>query len=48
MRVENDGSGNINADRIAGDFVVDHDGSGIIRYDTVKGSVRIPERKRRS
>ena len=48
MRVENDGSGNIDVDRVTGDFVVDHDGSGTIRYDTVKGSVRIPERKRRS
>ncbi len=48
MRVENDGSGNIDVDRVAGDFVVDHDGSGSIRYDTVKGSVRIPDRKRRS
>ena len=48
MRVENDGSGNIDVDRIAGDFVVDNDGSGTIRYETVKGSVRIPERRRRS
>ena len=48
LRVENDGSGNIDVDRIAGDFVVDHDGSGTIRYETVKGSVRIPDRKRRS
>lgn len=48
MRVENDGSGNIDVDRVTGDFVVDHDGSGSISYDTVKGSVRIPERKRRS
>ena len=48
MRVENDGSGNIDVGRVAGDFVVDHDGSGTIRYDTVKGSVRIPDRKRRS
>lgn len=48
MRVENDGSGNIDVARVAGDFVVDHDGSGVIRYDTVKGNVRIPERKRRS
>jgi DUF4097 and DUF4098 domain-containing protein YvlB len=48
MRVESDGSGNIDVDRVAGDFVVDNDGSGIIRYDTVKGSVRIPEKKRRS
>jgi len=48
MRVESDGSGNIDVDRVAGDFVVDNDGSGLIRYDTVKGSVRIPEKKRRS
>lgn len=48
MRVESDGSGNIDVDRVAGDFVVDNDGSGSIRYATVKGSVRIPERRRRS
>jgi len=48
FRVENDGSGNIDVDRVAGDFVVDSDGSGTIRYDAVKGSVRIPDRKRRS
>lgn len=48
MRVESDGSGNIDVDRVAGDFVVDNDGSGIIRYGTVKGSIRIPDRKRRS
>ena len=48
MRVENDGSGNIDVDRVTGDFVVEHDGSGNINYETVKGSVRIPERKRRS
>lgn len=48
MRVENDGSGSIEVDRVAGDFVVEHDGSGEIHYETVKGSIRIPERKRRS
>lgn len=48
MRVESDGSGNIDVDRVAGDFVVDNDGSGSIRYATVQGSVRIPERRRRS
>lgn len=48
MRVESDGSGNIDVDRVAGDFVVDNDGSGTIRYATVKGSVNIPSRKRRS
>lgn len=48
MRVENDGSGNIDVGRVTGDFVVENDGSGNITYDTVKGSVRIPERKRRS
>lgn len=48
MRVESDGSGNIDVDRVAGDFVVDSDGSGSIRYATVKGSVRIPERRRRA
>ena len=47
MRVESDGSGNIDVDRVAGDFVVDSDGSGSIRYATVKGEVRIPERRRR-
>lgn len=48
LRIEDDGSGNIDVDRVAGDFVVDNDGSGRIRYDGVRGSVRIPERKRRS
>jgi hypothetical protein len=48
MRVESDGSGNIDVDRVSGDFVVEHDGSGSIRYDTVKGKVQIPDRKRRS
>lgn len=48
VRVGNDGSGNIDVDRVGGDFVVDSDGGGSIRFDTVKGSVRIPERKRRS
>lgn len=48
MRVESDGSGNIDVDGVAGDFVVDNDGSGSIRYATVKGSVRIPERRRRN
>ncbi len=47
MRVESDGSGNIDVDRVAGDFVVNSDGSGSIRYATVKGSVNIPERRRR-
>lgn len=48
LRVEDDGSGNIDVERVAGDFVVESDGGGRITYDTVKGSVRIPERKRRS
>lgn len=47
MRVENDGSGNIDVDRVAGDFVVESDGSGTIHYATVKGSVSIPNRRRR-
>ncbi len=47
VHVASDGSGNIDVDRVAGDFVVDKDNSGSIRYRTVKGSVRIPERKRR-
>lgn len=46
--VTTDGSGNIDVERVTGDFVVENDGSGGISYDTVKGSVRIPERKRRS
>lgn len=48
MRVEDDGSGTINVNRIGGDFVVDNKGSGSIDYETVKGSVNIPERRRRS
>lgn len=47
-RIQNDGSGSIDVDRVAGDFVVDNDHGGHIRYDTVKGTVRIPEKKRRS
>ncbi len=47
MRVESDGSGSIDVDRVAGDFVVNSDGSGSIRHATVKGSVKIPERRRR-
>jgi hypothetical protein len=48
MRVEDDGSGTINVNRVGGDFVVDNKGSGSIDYETVKGSVNIPERHRRS
>lgn len=47
MRVEDDGSGNMDVERVAGDFVVGSDGSGSIRYETVQGNVRIPDRKRR-
>ncbi|MDO8502455.1 MAG: hypothetical protein Q7S20_11500 [Gemmatimonadaceae bacterium] len=47
MRVVSDGSGNIDVDRVGGDFVVDNGGSGTIRYDVVKGTVRVPERRRR-
>lgn len=47
VRVEADGSGNIDVGRVAGDFVVVSDGSGSIRHETVKGNVRIPDRKRR-
>lgn len=45
MRI-NDGSGSIDVDRVAGDFVVANDGGGSIHYATVKGSIDIPERKR--
>lgn len=48
MRVDDDGSGTIDVRRVGGDFIVDSKGSGTIDYDTVKGSVNIPERKRRS
>jgi hypothetical protein len=48
MRVESDGSGSIDVDRIGGDFVVERDGGGEIHYRSVKGSVDIPDRKRRS
>ncbi len=47
LTIEDDGSGSIDVGRVAGDFVVRSDGGGSIRYDTVKGSVRIPQKKRR-
>ncbi len=47
LTIDDDGSGSIDVGRVAGDFVVRSDGGGSIRYDTVKGAVRIPERKRR-
>ena len=47
MRVNDKGSGSLTVNRVGGDFIVDHKGSGSIDYSTVKGSVSIPERKRR-
>ena len=47
MRVEDDGSGTIHVNRVGGDFIVSEKGSGTIDYETVKGSVSIPDRKRR-
>ena len=48
MHINEKGSGAVNVSRVGGDFIVDSKGSGSIDYDTVKGSVNIPERKRRS
>ncbi len=48
MRINEKGSGAVNVSRVGGDFIVDSKGSGSIDYDTVKGSVNIPEHKRRS
>lgn len=48
MRIEEKGSGPVSVSRVGGDFIVDSKGSGNIDYNTVKGSVNIPERKRRS
>jgi hypothetical protein len=48
LRIGEKGSGTVNVSRVGGDFIVDSKGSGGIDYDTVKGSVNIPERKRRS
>jgi hypothetical protein len=45
--LKDDGSGEIHVNRVGGDFIVNEKGSGTIDYETVKGSVNIPERKRR-
>ena len=47
MRVNEKGSGSLTVNRIGGDFIVGSKGSGSIDYNTVKGTVSIPERKRR-
>jgi hypothetical protein len=47
MRVDTKGSGQLKVSRVGGDFIVDTKGSGSIDYDTVKGTVTIPDRKRR-
>ena len=47
VRIEDDGSGSIDVNRVAGDFIVRSAGSGGITHDTVKGTVSIPEGKRR-
>jgi len=48
MRIDAKGSGPVNVSRVGGDFIVESKGSGSIDYNTVKGSVSIPERRRRS
>jgi hypothetical protein len=48
MRIEAKGSGPVSVSRVGGDFIVDSKGSGNIDYNTVKGTVSIPERRRRS
>jgi len=47
VRIDDDGSGAIAVSRVAGDFIVRSAGSGGITHNTVKGTVSIPERKRR-
>ena len=47
MRVNDKGSGSLTVNRVGGDFIVGNKGSGSIEYGTVKGTVDIPERKRR-
>jgi hypothetical protein len=47
MRVNEKGSGSLSVNRVGGDFIVGSKGSGSIDYNTVKGTVNIPERKRR-
>jgi len=48
MRVVEKGSGGVRVHRVGGDFIVETKGSGGIEYGTVKGTVSIPDRKRRS
>ena len=48
MRIDAKGSGPVNVSRVGGDFIVDSKGSGNIDYNTVKGTVSIPEKRRRS
>lgn len=45
--VHRDGSGSIEVRNVGGDLVVERDGSGGIRYSGVRGSVDIPDVKRR-
>lgn len=45
--VESDGSGSIRVRGVGGDFVVQRDGSGEISHSDVRGTVDIPEKKRR-
>ncbi len=47
MRVNEKGSGSLTVNRVGGDFIVGSKGSGSIDYSTVKGTVDIPDRKRR-
>jgi hypothetical protein len=48
MRIDAKGSGPVNVSRVGGDFIVDSKGSGNIDYNTIKGTVSIPEKRRRS
>ncbi len=45
--VRNDGSGSIMADGVGGDLTVNRKGSGSVTHHNVKGSVRIPDDRRR-
>jgi putative adhesin len=46
IHVERDSSGGIHVADVGGDFIVDRDGSGDIDMRNVKGTVRIPGRRR--
>jgi hypothetical protein len=46
VRIIQDGGGDINVHGIGGDFIVERDGSGSIEHADVRGTVKIPKKKR--